>query len=340
MAVGDPGQDHHVSNTIFNHGFWEPHITALARTCDRRPPVHVATAAERRRAMPTAAPQLGFYSLLASALRCPAHAFEVQRSVAAHLAASAAINGFDLLKIHENAASDVTGRRFSVRVPEHNVGGAFTTSDESGGGAGAAEARGPQLLPYSVETVRLDDAVPPGAEILVMKVDVEGHEPAALRGAEGLIARRAKGTAEAIRGSRRGAQRAGARYLLSLQVGARRVKNIVFEFTPSNIGGEDAAVQARTPPLPRPRPSHPAHALLTPRAHAQFLGWLRARGLVLRQPSRLQWEKGGHGILGAESLQAALLTSPEDDRTLVRGLLESCKATSVCLTDIWASQEL
>ena len=54
-------------------------------------------------------------------------------------------------------------------------------------GIASLEASGDSLTEVEVPSVRLDQALPAGCRIGVMKIDIEGHELAALRGAEALL---------------------------------------------------------------------------------------------------------------------------------------------------------
>ena len=62
----------------------------------------------------------------------------------------------------------------------------------------------------AVKTLTIAERLPGHEDILIMKMDVEGHEPAAMRGAAGLFT-------------------------------ARRVRNIVMEFSPQLTGVREAA---------------------------------------------------------------------------------------------------
>jgi FkbM family methyltransferase len=76
------------------------------------------------------------------------------------------------VEVHQTALSHTAGRANLVCPDE------FASNQ----GVGHVEADGAGI---AIETVRLDDVLPDGAD--VMKMDVEGHEPAVLRGAERIL---------------------------------------------------------------------------------------------------------------------------------------------------------
>lgn len=108
-------------------------------------------------------------------------AFEPNRRAARRLADNIALNGlFDdarfYVRVHEVAASDKHGSavfRYNPSVP--------LTS----GGSLEREAAA-NTATETVQTVRLDDEVP--ERVAVIKIDVEGHEPAVLAGAAHILA--------------------------------------------------------------------------------------------------------------------------------------------------------
>jgi len=116
----------------------------------------------------------GEYTLLAAALGATVHAFEANPALAGLVRANAARNGLPGVTVHACAASDRDGEvRFLVRRDPalSSVG-----SGRQGDGAEVA-----------ARAVRLDGLGLPRVD--VMKIDVEGAELAALRGAERLLER-------------------------------------------------------------------------------------------------------------------------------------------------------
>ncbi len=109
------------------------------------------------------------------------HAFEPNPRLLPLLTASVALNGFnDRVTVHPNAAADAPARLALLVHPEH-----------AGSGHLEVAAVGPGYTQrHEIEAVRIDDAV--GAEFgpaRLMRLDCEGAEPLALRGAEALIRR-------------------------------------------------------------------------------------------------------------------------------------------------------
>ncbi|GFR51734.1 hypothetical protein Agub_g14108, partial [Astrephomene gubernaculifera] len=86
------------------------------------------------------------------------------------------------------AVSDAAGGNISIEAPRRGVWG---TASVAGMIAGVQEDA--KLERVTVPAVRLDELVPPGEVVLLMKVDVEGYEPVALRSAAGLLGLRQRG---------------------------------------------------------------------------------------------------------------------------------------------------
>ncbi len=124
----------------------------------------------------------GIYSLAALAIEPDAivHAFEPTPEIAARLRATAKINGLDHLYVHEAAVFSKNGqatlRRFRGELGT-NEGMNFISQDISD-----AEAE-------RVQTVCLDQFCQDHAidRVDLLKLDIQGHEHSALKGAEHLI---------------------------------------------------------------------------------------------------------------------------------------------------------
>lgn len=115
---------------------------------------------------------IGFFSVLAARLVGPdgrVHAFEPEPRNAAAVRRNAKLNGFATITVHEAAVADTVGT-IRLIVTEH-PGGA--TIDANSAGADAQRT-------IEVKSVTLDslDAEP----ATFVKIDVEGTEPAVLRG--------------------------------------------------------------------------------------------------------------------------------------------------------------
>jgi FkbM family methyltransferase len=78
---------------------------------------------------------------------------------------------------HVHMAPKASGRRF--------FRGGLGSAQDSVNAAAPAGSRG-QVV--TVEKRRLDDVVPPGMEVLLVKIDAQGHEPRVLQGASRLLA--------------------------------------------------------------------------------------------------------------------------------------------------------
>ncbi|MBP0464971.1 FkbM family methyltransferase [Roseomonas sp. PWR1] len=127
---------------------------------------------------------IGYHTLAMSAAIGAAgrlHAFEPNPRLVPLLSASVALNGFnDRVTIHPRAAADAPGQVALLVHPDH-----------AGSGHLEVAAVGPGYTQrHEIETVRIDDAVGEGfGPARLMRLDCEGAEPLALRGAEALIRR-------------------------------------------------------------------------------------------------------------------------------------------------------
>jgi FkbM family methyltransferase len=123
---------------------------------------------------------IGCYSLLAARRVGPSgrvYAFEPDPRTRPSLEYNVRANGLTNVTIVPKAASDAAGRRtlYLSRSASHS-GLAHSMDERSIVGT------------RTVDTVRIDDVVA-GQPVDVVKMDIEGHEPAALRGMEDTLAR-------------------------------------------------------------------------------------------------------------------------------------------------------
>lgn len=119
---------------------------------------------------------IGTYSLLAAKIVGPSgrvEAFEPDRIAALRLRENITLNGLSSVKVHEAALSDAPGRfRFAQGW---DVSNRLVSLDETG------------IKTAEVETIRLDDYLEPNIVYKMAKLDLEGSELAALRGARNHI---------------------------------------------------------------------------------------------------------------------------------------------------------
>ena len=121
----------------------------------------------------------GIYSLVALAMQPDVivHAFEPTPEIAAHLRETAALNGLDHLRIHESAVFSENGqanlRRFRGESGD-NEGMNFIS-------AGAGEPGVERVQTVCLDQFCRDHAI---GRINLLKLDIQGHEYNALKGAE------------------------------------------------------------------------------------------------------------------------------------------------------------
>ncbi len=171
-------RDPAVSRPLLLSGDYEPHVAAALTAVLR---------ADSR--LLDLGANIGFFSLLA-AVRCPrgrVFSLEPDPGNFRLLAASIALNGLaDRITAWPYAASDAAGVAvLSDLGNPRNLGARFVSRSRA---VLQARVHGPQPSFREIRTVRLDDLLA-AESVDVIKVDVEGHEPLALRGAEGLLQR-------------------------------------------------------------------------------------------------------------------------------------------------------
>lgn len=162
--------DEHIGRTVFYFGDLEPKLSWVCTHVLRPGDTAVDVGANYGVITLLAAHAVGHSGRV--------HAFEPQPGVADLLRKSVARNAMSQVTVHELALSDADGR-LDLQVPEHNLGAASLSRSLSGPGATFtvdAKESGPCLADLDLGPVRL------------MKIDIEGHEPAFLRGAQGYLA--------------------------------------------------------------------------------------------------------------------------------------------------------
>lgn len=124
---------------------------------------------------------LGDFAAMAASAGCIALCFEPQPPFAALIARSLRDNGLSDFAVVINAAiGPVSGARLKYTRGDHGGAASFVPVDAS---VGTSAVAGDNIVP----SVRLDHVVPADADILLLKIDVEGFDPAVLRSAEALI---------------------------------------------------------------------------------------------------------------------------------------------------------
>jgi len=158
-----------ISSHLMLDGFWEMWVTeAIAGLV--KPGMVVADLGAN----------LGYFTLLMADLVGPGgqvHAFEPNPALLRRLRRNIAVNGFaDRCAVHDLALTDVTDARVAFHVPPENPGGGAITRHQHPIETGALE----------IATARLDSR-DCWHRIELMKIDVEGAEELAWRGAQGLL---------------------------------------------------------------------------------------------------------------------------------------------------------
>jgi FkbM family methyltransferase len=168
---------------IYSHGsqvendlFWAGHGGGWERTSLR---VWTALCEGSNRLILDIGANTGVYALSAAAVAPQATiiAFEPIARIAAMLSRNVALNGFSIA-IEQSAVSDHSGRLpIYDTLVEHNY-------------SASLEGQGPNAASYEVDVVSIDDwlAKHPDELVTALKIDVERHEPAAIRGMRTLLA--------------------------------------------------------------------------------------------------------------------------------------------------------
>jgi len=162
MVTADPALDQMVSSNLWS-GMWEEHVTLVAER---------AAAAAVQEAdgcfVLDAGSNIGWFSMVMASYGCQVEAFDVQERVLKLMNHSAHLNGFqDRITLHQGAIS-----RTPVSVEASNSfnwGGTFVQHSTSS-----------DVTSRPVPTLILDDFVPPGRQVALLKLDVEGFEAVVL----------------------------------------------------------------------------------------------------------------------------------------------------------------
>jgi len=166
----------YVSRTDFNVGAaivreraYEPQVAQVLRQQLRQGGVFLDIGAN-----------IGFFSMLAAALVGPTGsvlAFEPNPDNCLLLQMSARANRFGQIQLHQNAVADT----FGVLK--------LATEGSNGWIAGEHDTMARHQTPFFAQTVPLDAVLGDLPRLDLVKIDIEGAEPAALRGMQGLLER-------------------------------------------------------------------------------------------------------------------------------------------------------
>jgi len=167
---------HSDGSQVENDLFWSGFGGGWERTSLR---VWAALCRDRRGLILDIGANTGVYALAAAALAPDAEiaAFEPIARMAEQLSANVALNDF-AIAVEQKAVSDRSGRLpiYDTMV-DHNY-------------SASLEGQGSDALSYEVDVVSLDDWLAGRADkrLSAIKIDVERHEPAAVRGMRNLLA--------------------------------------------------------------------------------------------------------------------------------------------------------
>ena len=153
----DP-QEREFGQTIAHHGAWEPHVIALIRENLPLGGVFVDVGANLGVMSMNAADAVGPGGKVIAIEPNPKNADQFLRGVL--------VNGFDNVVLHQIAASDSYGVIFTTRASN----GKFTPTSD------------PMQIDNPTQTMPLDDVLAREDRIDLIKLDIEGYEPLALRG--------------------------------------------------------------------------------------------------------------------------------------------------------------
>ena len=161
-----------ICSHLMLEGRWEPWIEAVMQAAVK-PGMRFADVGAN----------FGYYTLLGAqwvGSTGAVYAFEANPAICRKLRKSVSINGFDgIVRIHE----------IGVWSTEGSLELGFTHEFSGGGGIGAGDHPVWRLERVTIPVAPLDSLLADVPAIDVMKIDVEGAEPAALTGAQGLLAR-------------------------------------------------------------------------------------------------------------------------------------------------------
>ncbi|MDP9002729.1 MAG: FkbM family methyltransferase [Myxococcota bacterium] len=127
---------------------------------------------------------VGLFTLLIAPLFRSGFCFEPAPDTFRLLKRNLALNGLTAFEPRQEAVSSEGGARTLAAEGAYSGGARLTQSGESVSAT---------VRTLAVKAVRLDDVVPHDRELTFLKVDVEGHEPDVLAGAQGTLRRSPRG---------------------------------------------------------------------------------------------------------------------------------------------------
>lgn len=228
-----PSTDSFVSAEIKANGFWDFHVLrAVAAVIGNR------CEGQHKPLVFDVGANLGFVGFYAAALGCRVHAFEPQTQLQPFIQSSVFVNGFEnIYTLHQNIVSDTDTPLYMMNPGGGNIGGASVCGGPSDGC-------------HRVDSVRLDDMINVADPVLLMKIDVEGHEPHVLKSALRSFADgRIKNIVMEFSAKFYGAE-ASRDILRMMHENGYAVFHIPFAYAPSFTEGRDQLAELRDLPYP------------------------------------------------------------------------------------------
>ena len=176
LVHADPESDTVISAAIRSHGLWDVHVLRAVEQ------VIGTKCVNRTYTTLDVGSNIGFFTLAMLAMGCRVKAFEMQGDLTSMIETSACVNKFSQrLEVITGAVSDEKRMLRRIDARHGNLGGVGILSSDTSSATSAVE----------VESRTLDELVGNIYEpILIMKMDLEGHEPQALKGATSLLEKR------------------------------------------------------------------------------------------------------------------------------------------------------
>ena len=175
LAIGEE-EDRVVSGELLQHNFYTADVTNLLYTLFRE----MSSTDKSRFVVVDAGSNIGYYTLMSLASGFEVVAFEPQVRACQLLRMSVTVNGFHGLTLVNAALSDTVGATVRVPYVKGNWGGSSTVDN--------TDVKICQTSDMECATTTTVDANVHKA-VFVLKIDVEGHEEAVVRGSMETIRR-------------------------------------------------------------------------------------------------------------------------------------------------------